>query len=82
MTPASFCLYHFGICNPSEDFGTMFGRSIIYAGGVPVGFAAIGAQHVNRTYTLLKPIYQQCALNPGHKVKTAYGEFLLIEPKV
>ncbi len=82
MTPASFCLYHFGICNPSDDFGTMFGRSIIYAGGVPVGFAAMDAQQVNRAYTLLKPIYQQCVLDPGHKIKTAYGEFFLIEPNL
>jgi transcriptional regulator with XRE-family HTH domain len=81
LTPVSLCLYHFGICNPSEDFGAMFGRSIIYAGGTPVGFVGMDPQQVTRAYRLLKPIYQQCLNNPGKEVKTDYGKFSLIDPR-
>ncbi len=80
LTPSLFCLHHFAICNPSDDFGKMFGRFIIYAGGSPVGYVAMDAQEVTRAYRLLEPIYQQCKLAPGRQIPADYGRFSLLEP--
>jgi transcriptional regulator with XRE-family HTH domain len=81
LTPGSFCLYHFAICNPGEGFEEMFGRSIVYAAGVPVGFTGMDAFQVARAYELLSPICQQCLMNPGKRIATAYGDFRLVEPE-
>jgi len=79
LTPASFSLYHFGICNPGGDVGSVFGRSIIYSGGTPIGFAGMDPQQVQRAYDLLNPVYQRCSLTPGVDIETAYGKFRLLQ---
>jgi hypothetical protein len=30
LTPSTCCIFHFAICNPSDDFEKMFGRAVSY----------------------------------------------------
>lgn len=72
LVPASLCLYHYGICNPGQ-LARMFGRLIIYASGIPVGFLSMDSQQVSRAYDLLAPIYQR--LQTEQEIVTEYGKF-------
>lgn len=78
LTPGSFSLYHFAICNPGSEVDNVFGRSILYSGGMPIGFVGMDQQQVQRAYSLLSPIYQRCCLDPGSDISTAYGKFRLL----
>ena len=42
----------------------MFGRLIMYAGGVPVGFTGKDPHQVTRAYELLKPRLRPCLIEP------------------
>ncbi|HTU47438.1 MAG TPA: helix-turn-helix transcriptional regulator [Bryobacteraceae bacterium] len=80
LTPASFCLYHFAICNPGDDREAMFGRAIFYSAGRAVGYAAMDSDQVDRAYRLLDPSYRICEASPGQEVPTEYGKFRLVQP--
>ena len=79
LTPTSFCLYHYAICNPGQ-LARMFGRLVVYAAGIPVGLLSMDSQHVSRAYDLLFPIYELCRSKPDEPAKTEYGEFRLLQP--
>jgi transcriptional regulator with XRE-family HTH domain len=79
LTPTSFCLYHYAICNPGQ-VARMFGRLVVYAGGIPVGILSMDSQHVSRAYDLLFPIYELSKSKPDEVVKTECGEFRLLQP--
>ena len=72
LIPASLCLYHYGICNPGQ-LARMFGRLIVYASGIPVGFLSMDTEQVTRAYHLLAPIYQRLQTEP--EITTDYGKF-------
>lgn len=82
LVPSSISLSHFAICNPGRTEGDMFGRYVFYAGGAPVGFFAMDSNQVARAYHMLDPIYRRCQMDPGRTVKTPFGEFRLVEPKI
>jgi transcriptional regulator with XRE-family HTH domain len=77
LVPASLCLYHYGICNPGQ-LARMFGRLIVYASGIPVGFLSMDSQQVARAYHLLAPIYQRLQTEP--EITTDYGNFRQVHP--
>jgi transcriptional regulator with XRE-family HTH domain len=81
LTPASFCLQHYGICNPNQ-LARMFGRLIVYASGIPVGFLSMDSQQVLRAYYLLSPIYALCKSKPNENVSTEFGTFRLLQPDI
>ena len=81
LTPRSFCLFHYGICNPGQ-LARMFGRLIIYAGGLPVGFLSMDSQQVSRAYDLLSPIYERCKSKPNEPITTEYGDFRFLQPSL
>jgi hypothetical protein len=58
----------------------MFGRLVVYAGGIPVGILSMDSQHVSRAYDLLFPIYELSKSKPDEVVKTECGEFRLLQP--
>jgi transcriptional regulator with XRE-family HTH domain len=72
LIPASFCIDHYAICNPGQ-LTRMFGRLIVYASGIPVGFVSMDSQQVTRAYYLLAPVYQQ--LPCEREIQTEYGRF-------
>jgi hypothetical protein len=77
LVPASLCLWHFAICNPGK-LARMFGRMIVYASGIPLGFASMDTEQVSRAYHLLAPINQRLRLE--QEVKTEYGVFRRVSP--
>jgi transcriptional regulator with XRE-family HTH domain len=76
LVPSSLCLYHYGICNPGQ-LARMFGRLIVYASGIPVGYLSMDSQQVSRAYHLLAPIYQR--LNMEQEITTDYGKFRQVQ---
>lgn len=80
LSPPSFGLYHFGICNPGQQ-SRMFGRGIMYQNGLPVGFYGMDSLQVASAYQLLDPAYDLCKTKKGERVTTDYGTFQLLEPK-
>lgn len=80
LTPTSFCLSHYAICNPGQPAG-MFGRLVVYAGGRPVGLLSMDSQQVLRAYHLLSPIYDLCVAKPDDLIETEYGHFRLLTPR-
>jgi len=72
LVPSSLTLYHYGICNPGQ-LAKMFGRLIVYASGVPVGFLSMDTQQVLRAFEMLEPIYQK--LEKQDRIETDYGVF-------
>jgi hypothetical protein len=60
----------------------MFGRSVLYSGGAPVGFAAMDSHQVARAYRVLDVAYNLCKAAPGKDITTDSGSFRLIEPKL
>jgi transcriptional regulator with XRE-family HTH domain len=82
LTPASLCLHHYGICNPGAKSEDMFGRSVFYSRGLPVGFAAMDSHQVDRAYRLLDQAYQDCKASPGKDVITEWGTFRLVKPRL
>jgi transcriptional regulator with XRE-family HTH domain len=77
LVPESLCLYHYGICNPGQ-LARMFGRLIVYASGIPLGFLSMDSQQVSRAYQLLAPIYRRLQLEP--EITTDYGKFRKVFP--
>jgi transcriptional regulator with XRE-family HTH domain len=76
LVPATLCVCHYGICNPGKL--ETFGRHIIYASGIPVGFLSMDSEQVSRAYRLLAPIYQR--IQKERKLITEYGTFQQIRP--
>jgi len=81
LTPPGLCLHHYGIGNPGAKREDMFGRSVIYSGGLPVGFAPMDSQQVTRAYRLLELPYQRCKAAPGKDVQDESGVFRLVKPQ-
>jgi hypothetical protein len=71
------CLQHFGICNPGQP-GKMFGRLILYANGLPIGFVRIDSQRVTDAYEVLLYAYEECKDRPGEFIRTSEGTFKLV----
>jgi len=78
LVPSSLCLFHYGICNPGQ-LASMFGRVIIYASGLPVGFLSMDSQQVLSAYQLLAQVFQR--LQVDKDVLTDYGRFREVIPR-
>ena len=81
LAPASLCLQHFGIANPGRP-EKMFGRLILYADGLPVGFVGMDPQRVSDAYEVLFYAYERCKDKKGEFIPTSDGEFKLVNADV
>jgi len=72
LVPPSLCLFHYGICNPGQ-LARMFGRLIVYASGLPVGYLSMDSQQVLSAYQLLAQVFQR--LQGEKDILTDYGRF-------